>query len=201
MSKVRVDSEKLRHSQNGNVEPQAAGTPMLHIIGTGHHYQFGSSVRFGNYRCSAEDQNAFARLLRDLATSCVADVLAEELNPQALEEVGKTTSVMQLVAAELAIPHLFCEPDRTERAKLGIRDENEIRVSSFPNDLHESVVQSLLAESWRRREQEWLRRLVGARSKNVVFVCGSEHISTFVAFAQQQGVQCKVVDDSWEASS
>lgn len=172
---------------------------MLYIIGTSHHYQFGAGVRFGRSYCTEADQSALAEMLRDLAVSFSAEVLAEELNQRALTEVEKTASVMQSVAAELAIPHLFCEPDRAERVNLGIRDENEIRISAFPDKLDEAVVQRLVVESWRRREKEWLRRLVVAKTKNVVFVCGADHIETFVPLAQEQGFECKVLHANWEA--
>jgi len=171
---------------------------MLYVIGTGHHYQFGTGVRFGEGHCTEADQTAFAEMLRNLTTKLAIQVLAEELNGQALEEVGKTTSVLQLVAAERAVPHLFCEPDRRERGPLGIRGENEIRISSFPNRLDEEAVQTLVAESWRRRELEWLRRLDAVRSKNVLFVCGARHISTFVQLALDKGFGCTVVHAAWE---
>jgi hypothetical protein len=171
---------------------------MLHIAGTSHHYQFGAGVRFGPDHCTEADERAFVELLHNLAHSCAAEVFAEELNQQALAEVGKTSSVMQLVAATLKLPHLFCEPDRAERTALKIMDENEIRFSVFPKRLDEAVVQARAAESWRRREQEWLQRLVIAKSKNVVFVCGANHISTFVPLAQAEGFECKVVHAHWQ---
>jgi len=172
---------------------------MLFIVGTDHNYQFGAGVRYGEDHCSEADQAAFAHMLRDLATTLAAEVLAEELNGQALEEVGRTKSVMQLVAAEGAIPHLFCEPDRQERRILGIRVDNEIRISAFPKVLDEHTVQALVSESWRRRELEWLRRLDTVRSKNVLFVCGAQHISTFASLAREHGFECKVVHAAWEA--
>jgi len=172
---------------------------MLYIVGTGHHYQFGAGARFGQDHCTESDESEFAQMLRDLFTSAAADVLAEELNQQALEEVGRGKSVMQLIAAELSASHMFCEPDRAERVNLGIRVENEIRISAFPKTVDEEVVQTLSAESWRRREQEWLRRLDAVKSKNVIFVCGADHIATFVPLAQEQGFKCNVVHYHWEA--
>jgi len=172
---------------------------MLLVIGTGHHYQLGAGVRFGDDYCTEEDAMAFANLLRELTVTHGVHVLAEELNQQALEEVDKNTSVVQMVAAEQAMPHLFCEPDRQERHQLGIRTENDIRISAFPKTLTEDVVQALSTESWRHREMEWLRRLDAVKSEVVLFVCGANHIPTFVPLAQEQGFAITVVHAAWEA--
>lgn len=172
---------------------------MLFIVGTGHHFQFGAGVSFGHDHCTEANQSSFAEMLRNLTMACRADILAEELNQQALAEMGRTASVVQLVATELAIPHLFCEPDRAERIVLGIMDENEIRISAFPKSVEEATVQTLVAESWRRREEEWLRRLIELKSKNIVFVCGACHVSTFVSLAMEQGFECQVAHANWKA--
>src|SRR5688572_28678634 len=57
--------------------------------------------------------------------------VAEEMNEQALAEKACTVSMPMQVARELQVPHRFCDPDRATRAKLGIRQENDIRVDAF----------------------------------------------------------------------
>lgn len=172
---------------------------MLHIVGTGHHYQFGTGAQFGRDRCSKSDERAFAFMLRILASSVAAEVFAEELNAQALTEVGKDRSVVQALAMELSRDHMFCEPDRQERVSLGIKMENDIRISAFQESLDEDAVQELVVESWRRREQEWLRRLQPLRSRTVIFICGANHIESFVPLAREYGHECQVVHANWRA--
>lgn len=172
---------------------------MLYVVGTSHHYQFGAGARFGDRRCTEEDEAAFASLLREIATSLGIAGLAEELNRQALEEVGKQVSVAERIASALRIQHFFCEPDRSERVALGIKDENQIRMSAFPNFLPEDEVQELIAEHWQKREQEWLRRMEGLKEAKVLLVCGADHVSTFIPLASQQGHQCEVIHANWEA--
>lgn len=171
---------------------------LLLVVGTGHHYQFGAGVHFGDDCCTEECEVAFTKMLRELTVAHGIRLLAEELNQQALEEVDKNTSVVQAIAAELSIPHLFCDPDRQERYDLGIKTENDIRISAFPKTLPEDVVQTLCAESWRRRELEWLRRLDAVKSKVVLFVCGANHVPTFVPMALAQGIAIKVAHTAWE---
>jgi hypothetical protein len=172
---------------------------MLYIIGTSHHYQFGAGVRFGQDECTVADQSAFTEMLYDVIASFGGEVLAEEANQQAIEEVGKKTSVVQQVATQKAVPRMFCEPDRAERVTLGIRNENQIRIAAYPGELEEAEVQKQVADSWRLREQEWLRRLEDVKSKIVVFVCGANHVLTFVPLAEEQGFVCKVVHADWQA--
>lgn len=149
--------------------------------------------------CSSEDHAAFAQVLKELALSFDVGAIAEELNQQALEEVGSQVSVPQLVAAELQLPHLFCEPNRAERASMGIRAENEIRLSRFPDTLDEPTIKRLVAESWRLREDEWLRRLRELTADRVLFVCGADHIATFVPLARNGGVLVNVAHEDWQA--
>jgi hypothetical protein len=172
---------------------------MLYVVGTSHHYQFGAGARFGDQVCTPDDEHAFAILLRHSAVALDVAAMAEELNRQALEEVGQTLSVAERVASDLGLPHLFCEPDRKERAVLGIKDENQIRISAFPKTLQENVVQTLLAEHWTRREREWLKRLSSLGAVNTLLVCGSDHVPTFVPLAAQNGYECQVIHANWEA--
>ena len=173
--------------------------PLLYVVGTSHHYQFGAGIRFGEYTCSTDDQVAFSQMLRSLAVSKSVEVIAEELNEQALQEVGSKISIPKLLAQELRLQHIFCEPNRVERTNMGIFDENEIRISVFPNTLDEVAVQKLVKESWERREEEWIHRLSGIVASRLIFVCGSNHIVTFVPLVAERGFQPIVVHENWVA--
>jgi hypothetical protein len=170
----------------------------LFIIGTSHHLQFGAGVSFGGHSCTVEDEAAFSNALRVLADSRGTDAVAEELNDQALREVQRLASVPQLIATELQVPHMFCEPNRAERRGLGIRDENTIRLSVFPKTLDESTVGRLVAESWALREREWLRRLTQLKATRIMLICGADHVKTFVPLARAEGFEVEVVHENWE---
>lgn len=173
--------------------------PAVHVIGTGHHYQFGAGVKFGQVECSSADAHAFAEYLLQLAKTTRARLIAEELNFQALHEVGASISVPQQVAALLCISHLFCEPDREERASLGIMDENTVRALAFMEHLPEPVIQARLQDHWRRREEEWHKRIAQAALSPVLFVCGSNHSNTFSELLRTHGVEVTVEQGNWEA--
>ncbi|MBK1888448.1 hypothetical protein Undi14_00275 [Undibacterium sp. 14-3-2] len=172
----------------------------LHIVGTGHHYQFGAGMKFGAYECTLEDQAVFLAMLRSLAESVKADAIAEELSEQSLSEVGATASVPQLLARGLGLVHLFCDPNRDERRTLGIFDDNAIRLSGFPSKKpDETEIQRRIDESCRFREEEWLRRLQALPSSQILFVCGANHVNTFQLLAIDAGFKVSVAYADWKA--
>jgi hypothetical protein len=171
----------------------------LHIVATGHHYQLGAGFSFGGFKCTIKDQIAFLNMLRELIATESLNALAEETNRQALQEAGATQSVLEILASELSLPHTFCEPDRSERAGLGIYEENSIRLSAYPKVLDETEIQRLVADSWRRREEEWLSRLEKIDAARILFVCGADHVHTFVPRAEKHGFQISVAYANWEA--
>lgn len=173
--------------------------PHLHIVGTGHHYQYGSGRSFGGYICTDEDEAAFAETLRVVAQRVSADLIAEELNIQALHEMGADRSVPQSVASALHLPHLFCEPNRTERLTLGIYEDTAILVSAFPEQVSEAEFLRLSADSWRRREEEWCRRLCLSAAQRIVFICGSDHIASFPSLAETKGFIVTIAERDWKA--
>lgn len=171
----------------------------LHIVATSHHYQLGAGFSFGGFKCTVEDQISFENMLRMLVATESVDALAEETNRQALQEAGTAQSVIEILASELGLRHAFCEPDRLERTALGIYEENSIRLSVFPRKIEESEVQRLVADSWRLREEEWLRRLEKICASSILFVCGSSHVHSFVPRAEKHGFQINVAYANWEA--
>lgn len=99
--------------------------------------------------------------LKRLCRKFKACAVAEEMNEEALAEQNCAASIPMQVANALRLSHRFCDPNRTELTKLGIRQENEIRISAFPSTLSESEVATRLAESHAKREGYWLEQLRG----------------------------------------
>ncbi len=171
----------------------------VHVVGTGHHFQFGSGVKFGRDECTLEQAQAFSAYLLGLAETIGAKLVAEELNLQALQEVGASISVPQQVAAFLRIAHLFCEPNREERASLGIMEENALRALGFIENQSEGNIQARLRDHWRRREVEWYKRIADATLSPALFICGSNHSSTFSDLLRANGIEVTVQHSNWEA--
>jgi hypothetical protein len=170
----------------------------LFIVGTAHHLQYGAGITFGGQLCTESGQVAFEQLLRKLCSEVSADTIAEELSQQSMKEVGSIESVPHIIAKEAGLPHIFCDPNREERRQLGILDENEIRMSKWPKVFEEPGVQRLLAESNRRREAEWLRRIQEMNGARVILVCGAIHSDAVAQLAQSRLFKATIIHRDWE---
>lgn len=171
---------------------------VVHLIGTSHHYQYGVGAKRGKAACTEAQEGAFREFIRSKALACHAEAIAEELNEEGLREAGKPVSVLQALAKELGLRHLFCEPDKTERAELGVAEEALIRSLAWMNDQSEAEVQAQLEKQFQIRETVWLQRLASLSVGPVLFVCGANHVSSFSARLAANGASVRVVHTDWQ---
>lgn len=94
----------------------------LYLVGISHCYQYGAGAK-RKVVCTVAQKRAFRDFIRSLALQLKVVGLAEELNEEGLLAAEKSASVLQALAQELAVPHLLCEPSRSERAALGANEE------------------------------------------------------------------------------
>lgn len=172
----------------------------LVLIGTSHTFQYGAGNAWSRKApCTAEAEQAFRDVLVEAISRFCLRCVAEEMNEQCLAEAEKPASVPQLVARSLGLPHVLCEPNLGERMVLGIEPENAIRVSAFLNDKTEEDVVAALKEQFRKRESVWLQRVEHLGTWPVLFVCGANHVPSFSALLEQNGVGCEVLHADWAA--
>jgi hypothetical protein len=174
----------------------------VHIIGTSHSYQFGAGSTFGAQTCSQDAADAFNSFLVSAARSVYATIISEELSREALIDVGATVSVPEVVATNLGLLHLFCDPDRSERRALDILNDNDVRVRAELFDRPkptEAEIEMRISQHYRKREAEWYRRIIEARNTPILFICGSNHVDSFYGLLRSKGVQVSVVCQDWSA--
>jgi hypothetical protein len=97
---------------------------MIYIIGTAHirTQMWSDVIRNGeSLDTDAAIVERFQLYLRDAAISLDASIIAEELSRQVVEDRPGGASVAELVADDLQVAHLYCDPDRDERRELCIR--------------------------------------------------------------------------------
>ena len=138
-------------------------------------------------------------MLIDFAAKEYVVCIAEEMNEDGLAEAKKSESVPQSIAGILGFPHVFCELNRQERLALGIKQENEIRISAFFNEKSEGYVEAALKDQFHRRESVWLDRIEAVGTWPVLFICGANHVLSFAALLQEAGVECEVLYPNWKA--
>jgi hypothetical protein len=139
--------------------------------------------------------------LEGLCQQFMVHAVAEEMNQEALAEQSCTASIPMKVASALKLAHRLCDPNRAQRRDLGIRQENDIRVSAFPATLPESEVALRVAESHAKRERHWLDQLRDLNTWPVLFVCGADHVASFSQLLKQQGMAVQVAAEDWASNS
>ena len=161
------------------------------IVGTDHRFQ----TRGPDF--TEPQHRRFAAYVWDVVKANGVAALAEENNHQVLVEADVSESTVQTIARELGLKHRFCDPDMQTRIKLGIRQENQIRISVFPKQLAEAEVQQQLDESMRARERYWLSELVEFNVWPVLFVCGADHSSPFLNLLRRNNFDAVLAVQDW----
>jgi hypothetical protein len=163
------------------------------VLGTDHRYQ---------RRDKALDETqhvAFAQLLTEICRAHCIKVIAEENNADAMAEDEIEESAPQQIARTLDLIHRHCDPDLKTRARLGIQQENQIRVSQLPKRLAENVIQEKLRASQRARELYWVEELLQLNVWPVLFICGADHSIPLLALLKSKGIQPLLIAADWES--
>lgn len=158
---------------------------MIIVVGTSH------SIQIVNLELKA--------FLLNLCEEFKVFAVAEEMSRDALAERNCSTSIPMQVANALQLPHRLCDPNRGQRAKLEIGQENDIRVQAWRSgsELSESEIAELVAESHAKRERYWLEQLRDFNVWPVLFVCGADHVPSFYQLLKQQGISVHVAAEDW----
>ncbi|NNJ85467.1 MAG: hypothetical protein HKP13_11150 [Gammaproteobacteria bacterium] len=110
----------------------------------------------------------FRYYLISTVKACGVSVLAEELNEDVLAIFNATESSARVVAGELGISHLFCEPSFRMRASLGFTKQLQRK--------HHFV-----------RERLWYDKIANYKGQRIIFICGANHVPTFAGLVRDKG--------------
>jgi hypothetical protein len=161
---------------------------MLYIHGVNHNTQ-----HFGSGHDVAGGKE-LSRFVRHLCCEREVAVIGEEFSEEACESNSVSASSCQVIAEELGLIHVFCDPNSRDRELLGIPSQRQL-VEEVKNELGLSVVMGpepnalydkKAAEYHCVRERYWLGKLNPYRPSTILFVCGSEHINSFSALLDEQ---------------
>jgi hypothetical protein len=173
------------------------------VLGTRHGYQYGAAANVKRAPCTPAQEAAFREHVAQIIRNHQPTALAEELNGDALIEAGIGRSVLQDIAREYGLAHQFCEPDRTQRRVLGIRDAVTIRMDALMREQDSMHSEDEIARELRRqfdqREEFWCARLAELPPGLVLLVCGADHVPTISRRLESRGTHCEVIDRYWLA--
>jgi hypothetical protein len=156
----------------------------VYIVGTHHKNQFGPC-------------NEFHSFLRAFCIRKEIRVVAEEMNNDALIKQGVKDTIPRQIARELSLAHCNCDPDESKQAELGIENGGLIKIKGLNAGLTQDQIQMQIAKEDRKREPFWLEEISQLSEFPVLFVCGSNHVSSFTNLLVEATYQCFVVTDYW----
>jgi hypothetical protein len=125
----------------------------------------------------------FANCLNDAIARLKPTLIAEEQNQEWLK--GKTSITVALARASM-VPVLLCDPGKCERRTMGYRDSYELQNSlrkAFPRfsaseiEIRAEAIE--VAREYGKREEFWIKSIVGENTTTTIFICGDAHIDKF----------------------
>jgi hypothetical protein len=141
----------------------------VYIVGVNHRIQWWPSSPGAEWTKRLLE---FQGYLEDACGCLQIELLAEELNEEALRISNSRRCTGQSVANSRGISHRFCDPDSKERNSLGVScDEQRMRI--------------------------WLQRIVAAEGNRVLFLCGDDHVGEFATLLQKEGHQVQTLSQGW----
>lgn len=163
------------------------------LIGTNHEIQRGTKLK-----------KYFEEYILCLVKKHDINGVAEEINEDAEFIVAKK------VCENLSIIHKIIEPHPSEYDELGIEHIHKIDyyfsnldlVSLPPNKTNSSSQVSeeyeyRVQETYRRRENEWLKRILNLNVWPVLIICGSSHFKPFSELLLQNDIKITFGEPSW----
>jgi hypothetical protein len=165
----------------------------IFVIGTNHAHQM-----LGNKHGFALE---FSKFIDLICEGKKIDFVAEELNEEALSKHQATDSVCRTLARKNNITHIFCDPDSTERVRLGIPSfENiseKLKIGRVFTTEQDYLLKMEERKYWSIRENYWLEKIFSKNFQNCLFVCGSEHIAGLKENLFTRNLYFEVISDKW----
>ena len=144
----------------------------------------------------------FKSFLYDRCLEEKPNLIAEELNIEAINLWKASDSVARRVANNLGFDHLFCDPDSNQRKILGIKGRKEIAIDlgygRVLTSQQSKEIDTIERCHWERREKYWLDRLVERNFKKCFFLIGSDHMVTFCSLLKSNGIKIKIISKKWQ---
>jgi hypothetical protein len=167
------------------------------LIGTSHPSQKPKSA----------DSASFGPFVENICSQYCIAAIGEEMNEDALAENGEAQSVCHQIALSRGFAHRYCDPDRMQRAAMGILQENDVKLKAWKEQWpergrkREARIKRELRASDAARERYWLERLIELDTWPALLVCGANHVRYFCDLAEKQGFEVRVAADDWEPNS
>ena len=125
--------------------------------------------------------------------------IGEEMNDDALTDVGVSISVPKSVANDLGLHHAYCDPGNKERTILEILGDQEIEIMQWRSGFSAEHMAKLKDDNHRKRELIWLERIKQHLIGPVLYICGVDHLDSFRAILQTDGYDCHMLEKTFSS--
>jgi hypothetical protein len=127
---------------------------MVYLIGGRHDIQFDPGPHPA--KIVRDKRASFKAHVFEVIETLGISILAEEFSDEAKRKWKVSESTLEQLAKAKGIEHRFCDPTPVQREENGIQQSDSDK-----------------------RKQFWLSRIQDCKSRNVMFVCGDDHVEAF----------------------
>lgn len=146
---------------------------MFYIIGVHHGVQFDKQY---------SSTPGFISYLIKVIKKYAIEIIAEESSKDVLKEWRIEKTSVQEISVNHDLQYIACDPSIDERKTLGIRSDEEIKQEKgLPKILnHEqlAILDKEKIKDFPKRENYWLDKIKKYSDRQVIFICGLQHLDT-----------------------
>ncbi len=160
---------------------------MIYVLGVDHF-----QVQLPNPNNDLKKVIQFLEQVKNICKVKKITLIAEESSEDALSYQNINSTHVGKIIFELGVQYLLCDPGIAERSRIGVKQRAQIAkelLIPFPpiNKDQEDKINYIAAESDRKREKYWLDQiwLQNGLSKEVLMICGFEHVDYFIDIAKK----------------
>lgn len=157
---------------------------MIYLLGINHRLQWDRNHSNTNLLIQYAEKKIKKHKIEILAEEFSKDIFKDRFY---MEQNINTTPLYD-IALKLTLRHIYCDPDINKRAELGIRRTYFIKKAAKIDFLKPEKDYS--PEEYKRfrkerkkdddiREMYWVDKILNYRDKNLLFICGIQHLNTF----------------------
>jgi len=140
------------------------------------------------------------RLQEVLETLCDCHqiiAIAEEWSEASSKRYGVSETVAKRISINRGYQHLYADPPPEVQNKLAIWNEGEIKAAGSYKNWSKDQIHAEINNSYRKRENYWLKGLEEFNVWPALFVCGSEHFDPFADLLRSAGISVHEEHKDW----
>jgi TPR repeat protein len=156
-----------------------------------------------DYKTAMEKLLPLAEQGYALAQNYVGVIYANGLGVEKDEKKGvewylKAANQNLAVAQDnLGFVYGYCDPNSAKRTELEIKEEADIHLQKFYDNLTDEEVCEKIRAEHEKRERWWLKELNNLGVFPALFICGAKHAKPFAMLISQSGRSCDILYENW----